>query len=213
MGHRPQRVALLPDHGEHAADQGHLLGVHLVPCPGHIQAKPVLGVASGVDLALLCPALASPATTLAELGPLELGELVQDAIGEIGLGTIAGAIVEGAQLGAVVGELLAQQVEVGWLTGDAVPILRQHDRHAAVRNEIPHAIHARPLQARAALAWVRDLFQNFVAFPLHILPEPLHLLAEAETGAGLFVRGYAGVEDSPLWSVAVRGGHNLPPFF
>jgi hypothetical protein len=51
-------------------------------------------------------------------------------------------------------ELASQQVGVGGLAAETVPILSEHHSHTATRYEVSHAVHARPLQAGAALSGV-----------------------------------------------------------
>ena len=101
-------------------------------------------------------------------------------------------------------ELAPKEVMVGRLAGEAVPVLRQHHGDAAGGYEIPHAVHAGPLQARAALAGVLYLLEDLVAFSGGVLSQGFDLLGEGVAGAGLLVGGDAGVEDRPLRAVAVR---------
>ena len=67
---------------------------------------------------------------------------------------------------------------VGGFTAEAVPVLRQHDRHAAGGHEVPHAVHAGPLQAGAALAGVLHLLEDLVAFAGGVVSQGFYLLGE-----------------------------------
>ena len=75
-------------------------------------------------------------------------------------------------------ELAAQEVVVGGLAGEAVPILREHHGDAAGGHEVPHAVHAGPLQAGAALAGVLYLLEDLVAFSGSIVSQGFDLLGE-----------------------------------
>ena len=70
-------------------------------------------------------------------------------------GTLVPAVVERREPGPVLGELPLEQVVVGGLAGEAVSVLGQHHGDAACGHQVPYAVHARPLQARPALAGVR----------------------------------------------------------
>ena len=108
----------------------------------------------GDDLALAGLAAASAPGPLGYLGPLVLGDLVEDAVGELALRRIVAPVVEGADLRPVLLELAPEEVVIGGLAGEAVPVLCQHHRDAPSGHEVPHAVHAGPLEARAALAGV-----------------------------------------------------------
>src|SRR5829696_3602726 len=62
------------------------------------------------------------AAPLHDLGPLVLGELVEDAVCELALRALISPVVEGTDLGSVFVELPPQQVVIGGLAGEAVPI-------------------------------------------------------------------------------------------
>jgi hypothetical protein len=51
-------------------------------------------------------------------------------------------------------ELPAEEVMVGRLAGDAVPVLRKHHGNAASSYEVPHVVHTWPLKGSAALSGV-----------------------------------------------------------
>ena len=100
-------------------------------------------------------------------------------------------------------ELLAEQVVVGGLAGEPVPVLCQHHGDAPGGHEVAHAVHAGPLQAGAALSGVLHLLEDLVAFSGGVVSEGFYLLGERVAGAGLLICRDAGVEDSPLRAVAV----------
>jgi hypothetical protein len=75
-------------------------------------------------------------------------------------------------------ELTLEEVVVGGLAGEAVPVLGQHHGDAAGGHEVPHPVHAGPLQARSALAGVRYLLGNLVALTGGVVPQSLDLLGE-----------------------------------
>jgi hypothetical protein len=51
-------------------------------------------------------------------------------------------------------KLATKEVVIGGLAGEAVPILREHHRHPAGGHQVPHPVHAGPLEAGAALSGV-----------------------------------------------------------
>ena len=75
-------------------------------------------------------------------------------------------------------KFLSQVEEICGLTGEAVPILSMYDRHASSNYQVPHAVHAGPLQAGAALAGVLDLLEDLVAFAGSVVSEGLELLGQ-----------------------------------
>ena len=77
-------------------------------------------------------------------------------------------IVQGSDLRAVLLELPLEEVVVRGLTGEAVPVLREHHRDASSSYEVPHAVHAGALQGSAALAGVGDLLYDLVALALAV---------------------------------------------
>ncbi len=131
----------------------------------------------------------------AVFAPLELGELVQDTVHQLALGGVVAPVVEGTHLSFVLLELAPQQVMVGGLAREPVPVLGEHHGEAAGGHEVAHAVHAGPLQARPALAGVGHLLHYLVALTGSVGPQRLHLLGEGVAGAGLLVGGDAGVED------------------
>src|SRR5687767_3521669 len=94
-------------------------------------------------------------------------------------------------------ELASQEVGVGGFTAETVPILCEHHIDAASAHQVSHTVHARPLQACAALSGVRYLLEDLVPFSSGVLPEGLKLLGEGVARAGLLVCRDAGVEDGP----------------
>ena len=65
---------------------------------------------------------------------------------------------------------------VSGLAGEAVPVLCQHHRDAACGHQVPHAVHARTLEADATLAGVGYLLEDLVSFLSGVVPESLELL-------------------------------------
>src|SRR5918995_5618197 len=95
-------------------------------------------------------------------------------------------------------ELAPQEVGVCRLTAETVPILSEHHGDASSAHQVPHTVHAGPLQAGPTLSGICYLFEDLVAFSGCVVSEGFDLLGERVAGAGLFVCGDAGVEDSPL---------------
>ena len=60
-------------------------------------------------------------------------------------------------------ELSAQQVVVGGFPGKPVAVLFQHHRGTSSGYQVPHALHARPLQGCPTLAGVLYLLEILVA--------------------------------------------------
>jgi hypothetical protein len=114
--------------------------------------------------------LATP-RALGYLRTLELSELVEDAVGELSLGSVVASVVESADLRAVLLELPPQEIVVGGLSSEAVPVLGEHHRNAAVVHQVPHPIHPRTLEARPALARVLNLLEDLVALACCVLPQ------------------------------------------
>src|SRR5215217_6688785 len=110
------------------------------------------------------------AAPLHDLGPLVLGELVEDAVCELALRALISPVVEGTDLGSVFVELPPQQVVIGGLAGEAVPILCQHHIDTTTGYQVPHTVHTGPLKAGAALSGVRYLFEDLVALSRGVLP-------------------------------------------
>ena len=100
----------------------------------------------------------------ADLGPLELRELIENAICELALRGLVTTVVQGADLRPVLLELAPEEVMIGGLAGEAVPVLGQHHRDTAGGHEVPHAVHAGPLKACAALSGVYYLLEDLVPF-------------------------------------------------
>ncbi|HEY6751603.1 MAG TPA: hypothetical protein VI027_09780 [Rubrobacteraceae bacterium] len=102
---KARAVEALPsatDQPEDPPDPGHVPRLHLVAGPRLVVAKTVPGRVAADDLPL--PGL-PPAASLRRLRPLELGELVEDAVGELALGAIVSPIVHGPDLRSMLLEL------------------------------------------------------------------------------------------------------------
>ncbi len=104
-------------------------------------------------------------------------------------------------------KLSPEKVVIRWLTAKAVPILGEHHRNPTGGHKVSHAVHARPLKARAGVAGIRHLFEDLVALTGRVGPQCLYLLGEGVAGAGLLVCRDAGLEDGPLGATAVRATH------
>jgi hypothetical protein len=65
---------------------------------------------------------------------------------------------------------------VGWLAGEAVPILSQHHRDAARCHDVSNVVHAGALQACSALAGVSHLFEDLEPFSGGVPSQGLELL-------------------------------------
>jgi hypothetical protein len=103
---------------------------------------------------------------------------------EVAFRALVPAVVEGAYLGPILLKLASQQVMVSRLTSEAVAVLSEHHGDPAHGHQVPHAVHPRPLKARATLPGVRDLLENLVALSLRIASQGFELLSEGVTGAG-----------------------------
>ena len=73
-----------------------------------------------------CLRAPAPPRPLGGLGPLELRQLIQDAVSKLSFGAIVAPIAQNLEPGTFLRELLAQKVQVRWLTGEPVSILCQH---------------------------------------------------------------------------------------
>ena len=160
----PERLSSATDQREDPPDHGHVVPLHLVAVPRLVVAKTVAGRVAADDLALPSLAEFPPSATLGSLRPLELGELVEDAVGEFALGAVIPAVVESAYLAAILLELTPEEVVVCGLARDAVPILGKHHGNAPGGHEIPHTVHSRTLQGRATVSGVYYLCEDLVAF-------------------------------------------------
>jgi len=205
--YRVHRLALRADHPEDALDNRHALLVHLVVVAGLVVEEAVVRPGARYHLALAGLAHLAAAGPLGCLHPLKLRELVQDAIRELPFRGVVAPVVEGADGRAVLAELLLEEVEVGGLAGETVPVLGEHDGHAAGGHQVPHAVETGPLEARTALPGVQNLLQDLVTLGRCVVPKPLYLLAKAVAALGLLVRRDAGVEDGLLRAVAIRATH------
>src|SRR5215212_3314919 len=191
------RPSLDTDHVEDAPDNLHLTLVDLVAVPVRVELEAVARGMCGEHLAFPRLALPSAAAPLRDLRPLVLAELVEYAVRELALGAIVSPIVEGADLCPMLLELPPEQVVVGGLAGEAVPVLRHDDGDAPTGDEVPHTVHAGPFQARTALSGILNLLEDLEAFSGGKVSQGFYLLGERVARAGLLVRGDAGVEDGP----------------
>jgi hypothetical protein len=117
-----QRPVFHPDHLEVTPYHPHIFFVNLVAVARGNEFEAVVRAATRQHLAFTgFLELASPGA-LADLRALVLAELVEDAVGEFTLRAIVSPVVEGADLRPVLLELLAQQVVIGRLAGEAVPV-------------------------------------------------------------------------------------------
>src|SRR5919112_467427 len=124
----PQGLSLRADHVEDARHYLHLRLVNLVGILCGIKFEAISGGMRAYNLTFAHFTELTPARPLGCLCPLELGELVEDAVSQLSFSTLIAAIVESAHLRSVLITLLAQEVVVGGLAGKAVPILEQVPR-------------------------------------------------------------------------------------
>jgi hypothetical protein len=75
----------------------------------------------------------------------------------------------GTDLRSLLLKLPAEQVVIRRFARELVPILRQHRRDTASAHQVPHAVHAWPLKARAALYGIYYLFEDLVPFTSGVL--------------------------------------------
>lgn len=109
----------------------HPLLDHLIAVPAFVYAVAVVCRVAADDLALARLAELPAAGSLGRLGPLELGELVQDAVRKLPFGRVVAAVVHGPDLRPALGEFLPQEVEVRRLPSETVPVLGEHDGDTA----------------------------------------------------------------------------------
>ena len=127
----------------------------------------------GYDFALPGAPELAPAGPLGGLGPLELSELVEDAVGKLAFGAIVPVVVEGPEHAPVFLELPLEQVVVGGLAAEAVPVLGQHQRDPAGRDEIVHPVEARAFETRAAVTRILHLLDDLVTLPHRVRSQSL----------------------------------------
>src|SRR5215213_8888020 len=84
---------LLPDHPEDAPHDSHLGVVHRVAVPGGVHFEAVVGGVAADDLAGAGLLKLAPPRPLGYLGPLELGKLVEYAVGEFALRGIVAPVI------------------------------------------------------------------------------------------------------------------------
>src|SRR5918997_5205397 len=202
---------LCAGHLEDSPHDGHGPFIDLVTVASAVEPEPIVGAASRNDLTLLGLTQLSAPGSLGGFGALVLRELVEDAVRGLPLRRSVAAVVQRAYLRPVVLELAPQEVVVRRLPGEAVPVLGQDNGHPAGGHEVPYAVHPWPFQGGTALAGVRYLLEDFVAFALAVDSQGFELLGEGVTAPRLLVGGDAGVENSPPGAVAVRRRHAYSP--
>ena len=129
-----------------------------------------------------------------ELGSLELRQLVEDPIREFALRRAIIPVVRCPQLATVLGELQLQQVVLGWLAGDLVSVLGEHDRGIASGYEVSHLVHAWPAEAEPTLPGVHDLCEDLIPLSGRVLSQGFDLLGEGVATLSLLLRGHTGVQ-------------------
>jgi hypothetical protein len=77
---------------------------------------------------------------------LELGELVEDTVSQHPLRAVVAVVVEGFQARTVLEEFLAEDVVVGWLAGEPIPILGEDHVDATVRDGVTQGIEPESIQ-------------------------------------------------------------------
>jgi hypothetical protein len=86
------------------------------------------------------------------------------------LRALVAPIVQSPDFAPMLLELALEQIVVGRLSSEAVPVLGQHHRDTAGSHHVPHPIRSRAPKARATLAGVRDLLKDLVALAGRVLP-------------------------------------------
>jgi hypothetical protein len=119
------------------------------------------------------PTGACPGGPLCGLEALEAGYLVHNAVCELALGGLVAPVVKRLQTTPAQRELLAQDVNIGGLSGEAVSVLGYHHRHAGGGHQVSHAVHARTLQAYTALAGVLHLLEDLEPLSGGVFPQSL----------------------------------------
>jgi hypothetical protein len=100
-----ERCPFRAEHLEDPAHDGHPLRINHVIVAGGVVSEAVGAARARNNLPLACPAELAPARALRRLGPLVARELVEDAIGELALGRVISAVVEGLEPAPVLVEL------------------------------------------------------------------------------------------------------------
>ena len=147
-------MTLNTDHVEDALYHRHRLCVNDAIVSGIVVPKVVCRTGSCHDLTLPGLLELAPPTTLTYLRSLVLADLVEDAVRKLTLRRVVSAVVHGTDLRPVFLELAAEEVVIGRLAGEPIAVLCEHHIDTASGHEVPHAVHARPLQACAALSGV-----------------------------------------------------------
>src|SRR5215212_1466804 len=158
------REALYTDHLEDAPYDRHGLFVYYITVPVLVEIKSEGCHSARYNLALFGLPQFAPPGSLRRLCSLKLRQLVEDAVGKLTLRGVVSPVIEGAYLRPVLLELTPQEVVIGGLAGEAVPVLGEYHEHAASSDEVPHAVHAGSLKGCAALAGVLYFLEDLVAF-------------------------------------------------
>jgi len=87
----------------------------------------------------------SPGTSLRRCR-LELGELVEDTVSQHPLRAVVAVVVEGPQARTVLEEFLAEDVVVGWLAREPIPILGKDHIDATGRDGVTQGIEPESIQ-------------------------------------------------------------------
>ncbi|CAA9425778.1 MAG: hypothetical protein AVDCRST_MAG03-2878 [uncultured Rubrobacteraceae bacterium] len=187
--------ALRADHAEYPADHLHLRLVDHVPVAPPVVAETVVrGVARYQPALPGLLHLPAPAA-LRDLRPLELRQLVEDAVREFAFGRVVAPVVQRPQPRALLGELLLEQVQVGGFPGEAVPVLGHNQVYPAPGNQVPNPVEAGPLEAGPALPAVLYLRDYLPALAQAVSPQRLLLLPERVPVLPLLLRGNPAVRD------------------
>ena len=171
-------MPLNTDHVEDALYHRHRLCVNDAIVSGIVVPKVVRRTGSCHELTLPGLLELAPPTTLTYLRSLVLAELVEDAVRKLTLRRVVSAVVHGTDLRPVFLELPAEEVVVGRLTGEAVPVLCQHHGDVARSHQVPHTVHAGPLKACSTLSRVYYLLEDLVAFSGGVLLQGFYLLGQ-----------------------------------
>src|SRR5215210_8133997 len=121
---------LVCHHVEDAPHGGHRRLVNEVTVSRTVEPKPVPDTPHCHYLPLTCSLQLAASRPLGRLRSLELGQLVENAIGKLALRAVVPPVVQRPQLAPLLLELPLQQVVIRGLASEAVPILSQDYRHA-----------------------------------------------------------------------------------
>jgi hypothetical protein len=98
------------------------------------------------DLTLLDLPHPPPTGPLCGLRPLEPGELVEDTVSQHPLRAVVAVVVEGLQARTVLKEFLAEDVVMGRLAGEPIPILGEDHVDATARDGVTQGIEHESIQ-------------------------------------------------------------------